>query len=139
MNRIAPVALAIVLLGGGTLAVASSGGTIGTGGNAAVTQYEPPPPVYYPPTYQPPAGGEGQLPAEGGQGVKGTHAGGNANNNVENGDGEQFVATETASTGPAGGAEGLPFTGLDLLALAGLGVLFILLGLGQARLGRTRR
>jgi hypothetical protein len=46
---------------------------------------------------------------------------------------------ETAATGPAGEASGLPFTGSDVLVLAGIGWLLLLAGVAGRRFGGGAR
>ena len=136
MNRLIAAIAAILLIGGGgALAIASTGGPAGGGGgNAAITQYEPKTPEH---------GVENEQAQHNGPGhkknheVEGTNEGGGAPPSGNAGAGTAPVST--ASTGPAGGAAGLPFTGLDVLALGAVGLLLLLAGIGQRRFGASRR
>jgi hypothetical protein len=157
MNRLGVAILTVILLVTGAAVALGSSSEIPTHqGNAAVTQYEPTPPVipYTPGT--PPGTPETGTHTfkkhhkkknnggNGNQGIKGHHEQGhgpvngnqgNGNGNA-NGNGESAtrpVSFESASTGPSGGAGGLPFTGFDLIALLGVGLLMIGVGLAQRR------
>lgn len=150
MKRLLATTTAFLLLvGGASSALAAQG--VPDGGNAAVTQYEPTPPVT--PEYKtPPPGQEtegekrqkkpknknepkNEVESEKGSGG---NPGGGSGNGPGNGPGSG--SSPESTTGPSSGSSGLPFTGFDLLAVFGVGVLLLLAGLAQAgrlpKLGR---
>ncbi len=122
MSRLISAILVILLVTGGA-ALAVSGGP-SNGKNAAISQYEPT---------------QGTKGVQGGGGETNPGGGGSPRSEVRGASGEGNVeSVETASTGPAAAATGLPFTGSDVLALAGIGLLLILAGVAQRRLGSKR-
>jgi hypothetical protein len=138
---IAAVLAVLLIAGGAAIALGAGGGSAGPLGNAAATQYDLQPPVTYTPT--PPAAngvaGETRTKKPNAEkkgsdhGVEGVdHGGGNP---PRDGSGPAARQVSAATTGPAGGADGLPFTGLDLFALLVIGSLLVLLGVAQRRLG----
>jgi hypothetical protein len=146
MNKFAAAILTFLLLGSGTYVLAATGGGSGDGGNAAVTQYVPKPPET--PTYtttslpKPKTEEKGGEPESGGRkpesevgGEKRGHNGPSTGAQPET----QFTSApvETAATGPAGAATGLPFTGLDLLLLALTGLLLLALGVVSRRVRKS--
>jgi hypothetical protein len=141
MSRLAALVLTFLLLGSGAYVLAATGGRPG-GGDAAVAQYElktPEPPVYETTAGKPKSEKKAQEPDE--AAIGGEEKGGRDNGpDAARGAPEESAGApvETAATGPAGGATGLPFTGLDLLALAVVGLSLLALGLAPQGLRRSR-
>lgn len=140
MKRLTAAVLTFLLLGCGAYVFAATGGDPTGGGNAAVTQYEVKTPET--PTYQttaPKQESENKARNPGKSGVGGEERG-----DRNNGDGARpetrltSAPVETAATGPSGGATGLPFTGLELLALVMAGLLLIGLGVLPRALRKSR-
>ncbi len=142
---IAAILAVMLIAGGAAIALGASGGSAGPLGNAAVTQYDLQPSVTYTPT--PPAenGVAGETRSKkpsankhkNGRGVEGVdRSGGNPPRGGDSGPAAQPVSV--ATTGPSGGADGLPFTGLDLFALLVIGSLLVLLGVAQRRFSAGR-
>lgn len=74
-------------------------------------------------------------------GVEGTNAGSGSGNSGSSGNSGGGNSGDIASTSSAGtsGVAGLPFTGLNLLALAGFGALLVGAGFAQRRFVADRR
>jgi hypothetical protein len=142
-------ALAIVLVSASGALALAAGGTPGDGSNAAISQYESVP-------ISPPGGPAPSTPKPEGHGVKGIQkAGGKPKHGSHQvggkpqgigpdsaggpGSSGRAGAIDTAFTGPASAAGGLPFTGFDVFVLAGIGLLLLLAGLAQRRFESKRR
>jgi hypothetical protein len=140
MSRLAAAVLTILLLGCGTYVLAATGGGPSGSGSAAIVQYgptTPETPTYQTSTPKPKSEEKSQEPDEsqiGGEkrGDRGPSAGAQPETRSTS------APVETAATGPAGGATGLPFTGFELLALVVTGLLLLGLGLVPQMLRRSR-